>query len=1046
MKLIKSIKLFFQEGNSDKVYEIDLLESGDDAYVVNFRYGRRGASLKEGTKTVFPVPLAEAEKVFKALEDEKRKKGYAAEGENTNFIQDITPAKTDASSSKREKAIIKNLKAVLNDEESETWPTSRIIWRAGELNLKAAAPLIIQADIKSNNIELYSTIWALGRIGDVKAIPYLKDLFKRNDYPSYIYNLNYAAILNIGDDTTVAEYINILKAKLPESLKQLLNDPKQLDVYLKDVFTKFGQGTNEFIVPLYLVSIKDENLRRLFLNNISLVPTKAGYFKYLRQVFKISEMLNDVEVYSILVKVIESSKYNFSSSYEYINGMWGHVSEELKKENSSLAFSKNTKLYFGRRIQRTLRKLGEDKSPLYTKYATAILLNYNEAKDNPRPEKISKSEYVYDSAARRYNVVQKIWWFDVYSEHLGFNYILYANSTRFVLKKGKARWEAVAPYEPGQPYQPMREEAFATLWNNFPDDIIRLLCESKCEKVSDFALHVFSNNASFKDKVSEQNIVAFLKNPSLKIQQLGFDLAKHLYPKSVPPAAMLVALLLSNISEAQEFAQKWIDKEPGTFANDPEFISIILASKNYNSHNWLTAFLLKNKVLPEVGTEVLNAILSFIDSEEINSDKTHMQSLTNIAETCFKDAITKLSPDVIFNLLLQTNLNIQGFAARLLVVLNPKPELVSDKLIFSMLQSENTVARTAAIDLLNNLEPYALAEKQSLVLGLCLSPLQDVRQSAQKLIDKLLAADSSLGSGLVNLFMPVLTVKEKHEGLHQDILDLIKSKLSAYLSKVEKKQILALCSSRYTASQELGCMLLEKNIKLNDLEMKEIVSLANANLLKIREQVTAYYSNHIPRIKSDKNVSVVLADGVWGDVRKFAFDFFRNNFSAEDWTPELFVALCDSIKKDVQAFGREMITKWFEKDKGFEYLLKLSQHPDSRMQLFASGFLENYAKNNHEMLKKLGDFFITLLSQVNKGHTAKVRAINLLSEEAKSNEQNAVLIATIFNRMSATVAIQDKALYIQGLLSIRKAFPSVDVVLNIKETPIYKSNRHANAV
>lgn len=70
MKLIKQIKLYFQEGTSDKVYEIDLCESGD-GFLVNFRYGRRGATLKEGTKTIFPVDLQEANKVFDALENEK---------------------------------------------------------------------------------------------------------------------------------------------------------------------------------------------------------------------------------------------------------------------------------------------------------------------------------------------------------------------------------------------------------------------------------------------------------------------------------------------------------------------------------------------------------------------------------------------------------------------------------------------------------------------------------------------------------------------------------------------------------------------------------------------------------------------------------------------------------------------------------------------------------------------------------------------------------------------------------------------------------------
>ena len=45
MRLIRQSLLWYKEGNSDKVYEIDLCEVGADKYVVNFRYGRRGAAV-----------------------------------------------------------------------------------------------------------------------------------------------------------------------------------------------------------------------------------------------------------------------------------------------------------------------------------------------------------------------------------------------------------------------------------------------------------------------------------------------------------------------------------------------------------------------------------------------------------------------------------------------------------------------------------------------------------------------------------------------------------------------------------------------------------------------------------------------------------------------------------------------------------------------------------------------------------------------------------------------------------------------------------------
>ncbi len=67
MQLIKRTTLCYQEKSSDKVYEVDLCQTGQNRYVVNFRYGRCGTNLKEGTKTTQPVPLAEAERVFEQL-------------------------------------------------------------------------------------------------------------------------------------------------------------------------------------------------------------------------------------------------------------------------------------------------------------------------------------------------------------------------------------------------------------------------------------------------------------------------------------------------------------------------------------------------------------------------------------------------------------------------------------------------------------------------------------------------------------------------------------------------------------------------------------------------------------------------------------------------------------------------------------------------------------------------------------------------------------------------------------------------------------------
>ena len=67
MKLIRRSTLRFQEGNSDKLYEVDIVELASNSCLVNFRYGRFAKPLTEGSKTPEAVSQAQAEKVANSL-------------------------------------------------------------------------------------------------------------------------------------------------------------------------------------------------------------------------------------------------------------------------------------------------------------------------------------------------------------------------------------------------------------------------------------------------------------------------------------------------------------------------------------------------------------------------------------------------------------------------------------------------------------------------------------------------------------------------------------------------------------------------------------------------------------------------------------------------------------------------------------------------------------------------------------------------------------------------------------------------------------------
>lgn len=97
MILVESKHLFYREGGSDKVYNVELLETPQKQYVVKFAYGRRGSTLSTGTKTASPTTFEKASAVYGKLIHEKMAKGYCEkEGAGVAFsLGTFAPRKTE---------------------------------------------------------------------------------------------------------------------------------------------------------------------------------------------------------------------------------------------------------------------------------------------------------------------------------------------------------------------------------------------------------------------------------------------------------------------------------------------------------------------------------------------------------------------------------------------------------------------------------------------------------------------------------------------------------------------------------------------------------------------------------------------------------------------------------------------------------------------------------------------------------------------------------------------------------------------------------------
>jgi bifunctional non-homologous end joining protein LigD len=72
---VASVTLHNNTGNSDKIYQCEVVQSGD-LYLVNTLNGRRGSSMTPRTKTKVPVSLDEAMKIYDGVIREKRADNY----------------------------------------------------------------------------------------------------------------------------------------------------------------------------------------------------------------------------------------------------------------------------------------------------------------------------------------------------------------------------------------------------------------------------------------------------------------------------------------------------------------------------------------------------------------------------------------------------------------------------------------------------------------------------------------------------------------------------------------------------------------------------------------------------------------------------------------------------------------------------------------------------------------------------------------------------------------------------------------------------------
>ena len=1022
MKVIQEIKLQHST-ETNKTFTVTLYSSDNQSSVVKYNYTINNIEQEVFEKTQTPVNRSKAQLIFDNLVNYKLQKGYEyTQKVDRKKICSLPVTKRIA----QNEGVLKRLVKAAAGNDDESWSASRLIWRAGELNVVEAVPYLLKLSNRKEKIQEYSLIWTLGRLGDKQALPFLKKTFKVNTKAkkeTILDNITREALVNIFNEEDLKEFNQQLIAELPADFQAVMNtDESTILNWLNENCLK-NKKTNEILPVVYIISKTYGLVRKALLTFVETVPMKPKHFKGLRKVFKAAEFRKDGEMFGVLAFRLDTNRENYNAGSYYAYTDEGSINTKEGQKTGKLAFSDKTKAYFQKRIWRTLKRMGEANDSKYVDLAKNFLTHFGHSTHVPAPE----VKWNLNREIGRY--IKRTNRFDSQSDKINLYHILYSNSPRYSLRRGMKSWTCDEGYNVGDAAPDVQEEAFPELWNAQPTAFLELMEKSNAGRVHEFAYKNLKQHAQYQKVVkgiTVSQIIGFLSKPFAQTNEFALQLAQEFYNPEKPNIELVIALLNCELETANKIAHNWIATNRGFFFKDLDFVFQAITCSNKNTNNWITSNYNPNLLNQSEKNTLIEKLFKHLLQVTNNQNQ-----VTKFLKTHFSQELTSISLTWIEAFLNCNSKELQIFAGELLQNHTAPVETLPEELIQAMLDSELAEIRTIGLAILAKYSDETLLERKESLTAACSSPLADVRQAVRPIIQRLAAKDENFATKLVEDFVKTLLRKEKYDGLHQDMLHLLTNELEAHLQTVPRKIIFRLLNSKYSSGQILGITLVQKYVPSSSLSVSNIIRLADHEMLAARQTAWKMFNENIGRIRYEREEAIRLFDSDWDDSRAFAFDFFRTHYVAGDWTPEILVGICDSVREDVQTFGRELMTKFFTEDKATEYLLKLSQHPATKMQNFAARYLQDYATDNLEMLEKLEFYCKVVLLKVNKARTAKNLVFTFLHQESIKSEEAAKVVIRILKRVSLTVAITDKAKCIEILRDIQAVFPELETPLKV---------------
>lgn len=1027
MKTVQQIILTKVSGDGVIVCEIDFCQTGPERFLVNFRQGLEGTVLQEGSETPLSVSRDEARHVYESLIAKRRAQGFQLPDEKTveasQALKSSAHAESPSKPDPRHDRLLQRLAE--GTDGPANWPLSRVAWHCGEHRLTEAENLLVSLIGTGDSMLDYCIVWALGQMGSETSVPFLKQLEAEHDAPA-VRRIAAVALLEVLPSDELANEVEKCVQQLPEELRTSARvGPAEDFCRAIERTVNAGRGDSEWL-PEIVYLIDNEHTRPALLQWLSQTEFRPGTFHKVRHIFKAAELRRDSEVFAILALRFERTRDNFRMEPRYV---YQHRTLPTEGKNPDQVYSVQTRAYLQRRCWRTLKRLvnaGQNRD--YVRMAAAILLNYT---DDDGLDPFEHMSYVFDRQRRRYDYVTTH--YDRFRFSNLLNRILYSNSSRYRPAK-KGRWQCVPPWQPGHHAPDEREEAWPELWDEHPDVVLKLLTASSCQPVHEFGVRVLVDNREFCEQLTPKDIVALLNVQYDVTLLFALVHAVRLYDSEHPDTDLLCVMADCHLPQVRQQAYNWLSADESLLLQNTELVVRLVCSRQKQTREMIRERLRSSSLSEQVTQVLVGRIVSSLILMQGHQQET-AAAITETLQIVFADSLRRLGRAVIRDLAAHCLPAVQRLAAELILNHDSLATAPPLDVVRSLLDSEDESVRGSASRISGRVAGWQ-PESVDFLFFMTRHQYVDVRAGSETLLSRFAQESPQDADELTLKLVQALLIAGAPDGVPRHTAHVLRTCLSDFLNGFEVKTIWALLESHSASAQEIGGILLH-TIDASELELAEIASLASHEILAVREVAWKLCETQLERLRKDPGPLALVADSNWQDSRQFGFQFLGEHFGNEGaLPPDVLIRICDSVRPDVQQFGRRLIERAFESGQGEQYVVKLSEHPSESMQLFASVFFEQNATENPERMAELEPFFVSVLSRVNRGRIAKTRVMDLLLREALRHQSAAQTTVRILTRVSATSAIQDRENIIAALLDIAERWPDMNSPLELKPVEI----------